>query len=98
MERCIYTGCEQTPEWEHALLYGGKQINEAWAIIPACAYHHRGAGLDKDYNRYVAINRASDDDLAKYPKVDWEQLKKSLNERYGRPETTEYWRTLGQGE
>jgi len=64
MKKCIYSDCPGKPEWEHAFTYQ-KQINEAWAIVPACAYHHRGKGLDKDYNRYRAIIRADIIDLQK---------------------------------
>lgn len=82
MQRCIYAGCPGHPEWEHAMIYSGKQINEAWAIVPVCTYHHRGEGLDKQYNQYVALSRASPDDLAKYPKTDWEHLRQHLNSLY----------------
>jgi hypothetical protein len=74
MRHCIHEHCKGLPEWEHCFVYGGKQINEAWAIVPCCQYHHRGSGLDKTYNQYMALARATRADLAKYPKVDWEQL------------------------
>ena len=82
MQKCVYQHCWFKPEWEHALLYQNKQINEAWAIIPVCTYHHRGGGMDKDYHRFVALSRATDDDLKKYPRVDWGQMKKYLTKQY----------------
>ena len=84
MKSCIYEGCTGKPEWEHAFIYRNRRVNEAWAIIPVCTYHHRGAGLDKDYNRYRALIRATDADLAKYPKVDWKQKLKYLKSKYER--------------
>jgi len=82
MKHCIHDGCPGIPEWEHAFTHGGKQINEAWAIVPCCTFHHRGAGLDKTYNQYIALGRATLKDLEKYPKTDWEQLNKYLNTLY----------------
>lgn len=89
MARCIYCDlcrqneCSGRVEWEHAFLYAGKQINEAWAIVPVCSYHHRGGGLDKNYNEYRAIMRADIDDLRKrMPKKDWQQIKNFLIEKY----------------
>lgn len=84
MKRCIHKGCLGEPEWEHCFIYGGKQINEAWAIVPCCTFHHRGSGFDKNFNQYVALCRASPDDLAKYPKKDWATLKTYLNKIYAK--------------
>jgi len=88
MKRCIYEHigkgheCRGRIEWEHAFIYQ-TQINEAWAIVPVCTYHHRGDGLDKDYNRYCAIIRADIDDIMRsMPKTNWRQIKKYLCEKY----------------
>jgi len=89
MKTCIYhdlgkqNECKGRIEWEHAFIYAGRQINEKWAIVPVCYYHHRGGGLDKEYNQYRAIIRADIDEVQKkYPKVDWVQLKKYLTNKY----------------
>lgn len=63
--------CEGRITWEHCFVYAGKQVNEKWAIIPLCWHHHLGKGLDKAVNRAIAIARATAEDLAKYPKKDW---------------------------
>ncbi|MCK5061784.1 hypothetical protein KAR28_04485 [Candidatus Parcubacteria bacterium] len=85
MLECIYRKigrgleCDGRVEWEHA--HG--QINEKWNIIPVCTYHHRGAGLDKDYNRYIAICRADINDLEiRMPRTPWRQIKKHLCKKY----------------
>jgi len=64
--------CQGRITWEHAWIYGGRQIQEKWAIIPLCVFHHLGAGLDKHENQRIALERATGEDLAKYPKKDWE--------------------------
>jgi len=83
MAHCIYPGCAGKPEWEHACLYQNKRVQEAWAIVPCCTFHHRGAGLDKRYNEWVALNRATDAELNKYQKANWIQKRNYLNTVYG---------------
>lgn len=59
---------------EHAILYTGKQVNELWAIVPCCEHHNIGvSGEEKNWNRYIALLRASEADLKKYPKRNWTQ-------------------------
>ncbi len=74
--------CDGRIEWEHVWLYAGRQIDEAWAIIPLCTYHHRGKGLDKNFNRFVSLLRVTTDDakemLRLYPRTDWAQQRKWL--------------------
>ena len=82
--KCARKGvdCSGKMTKEHALYYAGRQIQEPWAIIDLCWHHHLGAGLNKRMNEYLAIMRATPEDLAKYPRVDWAQklsyLKKTL--------------------
>lgn len=76
---------------EHAFIYAGTQINEKWAIISICAWAHdvdewQDAGnLDKSKNQYIALMRATPEDLAKYPRGNWDQLKSHLVGRFGIP-------------
>lgn len=73
--------CDGRITWEHAWIYAGKQINEPWAILPICEYHHAvnmyqdGGDLDKQINQRLSLARATDEDLAKYPRKDWKQQK-----------------------
>ncbi len=76
-------GCRGRVTWEHCWIYGGKQINEKWAIIPLCWRHHLGDLLDKNKNRWLSIRRATLTDLQKYPRMAWEQIRKRLNKIYG---------------
>lgn len=80
--------CGGRVTYEHAVQYASRQLNEKWAIIPLCEKHHgvlqyqdRG-DLNKELNMYYAIIRATDKDLAKYPKRDWIQLKRYLIGKY----------------
>lgn len=74
--------CSGRITWEHAHYYAGKQIQERWAIIPLCVYHHLGPGLNKELNQAIALARASDEDLAKYPRGNWQQMKSYLFKKY----------------
>lgn len=90
-EACIRRNdgeCRGRITLEHALIYAGRQINEKWAILPVCEYHHAvgdfqgSGGLDKRFHEWVAVNRMTDEDEKKYPRVDWGQLRKNLNKKY----------------
>ena len=79
MERCIVTGDTLNVSWEHCWTYAGKQINEPWAIVPLRRdLNVNMEGKVKDFCRLASLNRATPEDLAKYPKVDWVQIKKYL--------------------
>lgn len=76
--------CKGRITFEHAFIYAGRQINEKWAIIPLCEYHHAvglyqdNGDLNKELNQMLALRRATDEDLLKYPKKDWAQVLKYL--------------------
>lgn len=95
--RCAFTGidhpageCEGRVTREHALIYAGKKIQKRWAIIPCCAKHH---GVDqfqdhgtlvKEMNVWVALNRATDEELLEVSKaVDYIRERSFLNAKYG---------------
>jgi hypothetical protein len=76
--------CHGRITFEHAFIYGGRQINEKWAIIPLCEYAHNIGPyqfigcMDKRLNEYLALRRATKEDLMKYPNRDWKQVMKQL--------------------
>lgn len=75
----------QMIEWEHALIFAGKQIQEKWAIIPSCWWAHRGPGMVKEINEWIALNRATDEELLKYSKaVSLIAKRNYLNTQYGK--------------
>jgi len=72
---CIGGDCAGRIEWHHALIYAGRQINEKWAILPACHKHHAEVSkYDREFKR-IAVSRATDEELLKYPKAKWHLLR-----------------------
>ncbi len=63
-------------------------MDEAWSIIKICEKHHAvgaytDSGLmDKQKHVYLALQRATDEDMAKYPKADYKALKSRLSAHY----------------
>lgn len=101
MKSCVWTGEKQGVSWEHCWIYGGKQINEEWAIVPLRRDLNVNMQADvKEFCRWVSLNRATDEDFAKYPKKDWKTLKKYLNKKYGiyNPTKTAFSQRLLAGE
>jgi len=61
--------CSGRITWEHALIFAGKQIQEKFAIIPLCEHHHLYGGMIKWINEYIALSRATDEELNRYSKA-----------------------------
>lgn len=75
MTRCIFDNstCDGRIEWQHALTYGGKRVNELYSILPLCSKHHREQGAYRIQQEAVMSQRikhfhAEDEFRAKYPK------------------------------
>ena len=70
MNHCSVCGCYGT-QWHHAFEYARRQVNEYWAIVPLCVYHHQN--LDKIASRKWGLSRIVNlaEEKAKYPKADW---------------------------
>jgi len=87
-------GCGGGVTWEHSIIYGGRQVQERWAIIPLCEKHHGVNGyqdvtsIDKNRSVWVAVNRATDEELCKVSKVvNYIHERKRLNDMFGGPWT-----------
>lgn len=85
-----FGGCAGRITWEHSFQYGGKQVDEAWGIIKICSRHHSvdqyqdNGLLNKEKNLWVALNKATDEELHPYCKViDYIQKRADLNKKYG---------------
>lgn len=86
MKRCTvsdfgFGSCDGRIEWHHVWVYAGRQINEPWAILGACERHHalvNSEWLVRDAFMRASIRLASEEDLAKYPRKNWNQIKVSL--------------------
>lgn len=80
--------CAGRSTMEHVWTYAGRQIDEKWAIIRLCELAHSvgpyamNGILNKEINRYLSLLHATVDDLKKYPRVDWVQLKRYLTQKY----------------
>ena len=75
---------------EHALIHAGRQVDAKFAIISCCAKgqevdeYQDAHTMDKDLNRWVALNRASDEELVDLSKViDYRRMRDRLNSIYG---------------
>lgn len=82
--------CDGRITWEHAYIFAGRQVQKEWAIVPLCAKAHsvddwQDCGdLNKEVNRWIALNRATDEDLAEVSKaVDYRRERDRLNAKYG---------------
>lgn len=87
MKRCCIRGmCEGKIDWHHVWTYASRQIDEVWAIVPACKYHHDKAENPQIKAKFqlISLSRASPEDLQKYPKKDWQQIIKYLNTTNGK--------------
>lgn len=76
--------CSGRVEIEHANYYQGRQIDEMWNFIPLCTEHHRGGHLNKEFNQYLSLKRATLEDFKKYPRFNWLQRLTYLEKKYGR--------------
>lgn len=84
MKKCYICETNREIEWNHALIYQGRQINEPYAIIALCKYHHRGNNgtifkYVKDKCEAIAISTGLEHLKINYPKRNWEQEIKRLN-------------------
>lgn len=76
-------------DWEHALTFAGSKINEPWAIISICWLVHRGGRLSKEINVWIALNRATEEELrAKSKSISYLNMRERLNGIYGVPPKT----------
>lgn len=81
--------CMGNNTWEHAIIHAGRQLDEAWAIIILCEYHHAvnnyqdNGDLKKELNVYYALEQATDEELIKVSKaVNYIQLRDRLRIKY----------------
>lgn len=87
--RAKENSCRGRITFEHTLVFAGKQVQEIWAIVPLCSYHHEvdefqdNGDLQKEIGQWVALNRAKRVDFNKYPRNDWANKKRYLNAKYG---------------
>lgn len=84
-------------EWDHALIFAGKQVQKKFAIVPLCWYAHRGPGQYKAISEWISLNRATDDELLEISHKggkDYFRYRAVLNARFGVYKSVEI---LGKG-
>lgn len=90
MKRCavadlVDSECSGRIQWHHVWTYAGRQIDEAWAIVGVCEYHHEqvnGNGTVRQACQLASLELATPEDLAKYPRMTWYHLKAILQRRF----------------
>lgn len=82
MARCIFNNstCEGRIEWQHAMTYAGRRVNELYTILPLCSKHHKEQGAYRSQQEAIMRQRiihfhAEKDFAAKYPKSNLFTLK-----------------------
>ncbi len=83
--------CQGRITWEHVTTWAGKQLQMKSFIIPLCSYAHSvgrfqdGGDLDKGINMWIALTRASDDELLELSRkgTDYFQMRYMMNKKYG---------------
>jgi len=91
-ERSCLSGKTGNIVIHHAIIYAGKQINEKWAIVPLLWSEHDAQSNNpkaahrcqetRDRIELICLDRATDEELAKYPNRDWKKRKKLLAKRF----------------
>lgn len=76
--------CDGKIEWHHNLIFGGRQLNEPWAILPLCKHHHDNIVRVKELVTWIMLNRASDQQLKEVSKaIPYINMRERLNKLYG---------------
>jgi len=77
--------CGGRIEWHHHIKYGGKRINRKAFILPVCKNHHKQESKKEFHERltWMALNRATEDDLKFLAKRNTNQELRYLNNKYG---------------
>lgn len=82
--------CDGRITLEHAMTFGGNQIQEKWAILSICARGHEvdqyqdAHTMVKEMHVWVALNRAPEDRLKAISKAEnYSYTRDRLNRKYG---------------
>lgn len=91
MTKCVHrylknpSPCEGRVEWDHSVFFRGRQVQEPFAIVPACYRHHRGGQLDRNLHTLFALQRATNKTLVAHSKAeDLLQKRAYLMKKYGK--------------
>jgi hypothetical protein len=87
MKQCCFDGNHWGHvEWHHNLIYSGRQVNEAFCILPLCQLHHRDADNKETREKlnWIMWNRATEEQLTRFSKAEnYKETLARLNNKYG---------------
>ncbi len=85
-KKCAITGkTNEKIEWHHNLRFAGKNVQEKFCIIPLAESIHSKIDYYKEKCDWVMCNRATDEDLRRYSKVEnYLLMRERLNKKYGK--------------
>lgn len=85
-KRCCVSGSSFGKiDWHHNLIFGGRQVNEKFCILPLSKPIHDNIHKYKEQCDWIMLNRATDEELARYSKaIDYKRMRNVLNEKYGK--------------
>ncbi len=75
-KRCCLTGARSVYpnrlQWHHHFIFAGKRVNEKWCIVPLTDTMHDRVREPEIKNKLdkIVLNRATDEELKKYSKVE----------------------------
>ena len=76
--------CEGKIDYHHVWVYAGIQINEIFAILAVCRKHHDMVKTERKVREALerrSLEIATNEELARYPNKDWDQLRNYLNSK-----------------
>lgn len=84
-KKCCITGSSSEKiDWHHNLIYGGRQVNEKWCILPLAKSVHDNIVKYKEICDWIMFNRATDEELERYSKaMNYKRMRDVLNKKYG---------------
>lgn len=93
-KKCCITGStSEKIEWHHNLIFGGRQVNEKFCILPLAKSIHDNIVKYKEICDWIMWSRATDDEIRKYSKANnYFRTRDILVGKYGK--YNESWKLL----
>lgn len=81
---CISGRINEKIDLHHNLIFGGRQVNEKFCILPLAKSVHDRITEHKEMCDWIMWNRATPAEIKKYSKaIDYSLRKEVLNKKYG---------------
>lgn len=84
-KQCCITGAtNEKIEWHHNLIYGGRQVNRKFCILPLAQSVHDRIVVYKELCDWIMLNRATPEELVEFSKAtNYKHRLAFLNKKYG---------------